>query len=121
MEPKKSIRSAAGALLDDACEVVGFGSGKLALFVRVVDGFTSLGGLLEVPLIFLPILFASFSAMKRRLICSNSGSLTCSSRFLIKLVGACFILGTSTRVACSKCRATERKFIACSVCLTNRL
>src|SRR5579871_4680292 len=101
MEPKMSIKSSAGALLDDTCDVVGFGSGKLVLFVRVVGGFTSLGGLLDVPLIFLPIFLASFSAMKCRLFCSNSESLRCSSRFLIKFVGACFILGTSTRVACS--------------------
>jgi len=73
-----------------------FGSGKEE-FVAVVADFVAEA--LEAPLVGFPFFLDSFSARNCLRLTSKSGSLRYSSNELVKLVGACFILGISSRVA----------------------
>jgi len=75
---------------------------------------------LLLPFVVLPPFFlASFSARYCRRLISKSLSLRYSSNEAARLVGACLILGISSRVECSCNRARLRYWTTASVCLTN--
>ncbi len=103
MDSKKSIRSGAGPLtsgLDSAAGASLTTGSVFPVAALEATGFESVADLFK-PLLDFPFLLASCCAKYCLLFTSKSLSFRYSSREAAKLVGACLILGISSRVACS--------------------